>query len=116
MTLSAEAILKADDTGERVRVDVPEWGGFVFVGMMTGAERDRWEISTSNALEKPGTANVRASLCAATMCDETGKRIFTPNQANDLGRKSAAALDRVYTAARKLNKVSEGDIEELEKN
>ncbi len=114
--LTAEQILKAADTCNPVKVPVPEWGGDVYVRVMTGAERDRWEIATSNALEKPGQANIRAGLCAAAICDESGKRLFTDNQAAALGGKSGVALDRVYDVARKLNKVSDGDIEELEKN
>ncbi len=114
--LSAEQILKSDDTPAVEKVDVPEWDGYVFVKVMSGASRDRWELSTSRALEKPGTANVRASLCVATVCDENGNRLFTDNQVANLGEKSSAALDRVYAVAQRLNKLSSSDIEELEKN
>lgn len=114
--LSAEQILKAADLGNVERVDVPEWGGHVFVRVMNGAERDRWELAAADGIEKRSTANVRASLCAATICDENGKRLFTDNQAANLSAKSAIALDRVFTAAKRLNKRNDKDIEELEKN
>jgi hypothetical protein len=39
MTLSADAILAADDIVTEA-VDCPEWGGKVLVKAMTGAERD----------------------------------------------------------------------------
>lgn len=114
--LSAEAILKADDIGERVKVDVPEWDGFVYIRVMSGVDRDRWELRVEKGVDSPSTANIRASLCAVTMCDENGKRLFTDNQINALGEKSAKALDRVFTKAREVNKISDSDIEELEKN
>ncbi len=114
--LSADQILKADDTGEIEKVDVPEWGGFVYVGILSGAERDRWELKTAEALEKNSTANVRATLCAAAIRDDKNKRIFTDNQAANLGQKSAVALDRIFAVAKRLNKISDKDIEEIEKN
>jgi len=114
--LTAEQILKADDLSERVEVDVPEWGGSVYVQIMSGSARDRWELTTAKALDKPGTANVRAGLCVATICDEKGKRLFSDGQVAALGAKSSAALDRVYAVAKKLNKISDEDIETLEGN
>ena len=42
--LSREDIAQADDIVIEA-VDVPEWGGTVLVKGMTGAERDRFEIS-----------------------------------------------------------------------
>ena len=114
--LSAEKILKAQDLSELEKVDVPEWGDFVYVRKMNGMERDRWELMTSNAVEKPMGANIRASLCAMTICDEKGKRLFTDNQMNALGAKSASALDRIFSVSKDLNKLNDDDIEELEKN
>ncbi|MCP5017110.1 MAG: hypothetical protein GY938_17840 [Ketobacter sp.] len=116
MMLTAEQILKADDRAELVKVDVPEWGGSVNVCVMSGSCRDRWELATAGAVDRPGTANIRASLCAYTTCDEKGKRLFSDGQIAALGEKSSAALDRVFSVARKLNKISDDDIEELEKN
>jgi hypothetical protein len=114
--LTAEKILKAQDLSELEKVDVPEWGDFVYVRKMNGMERDRWELMTSKAVEKPMGANVRASLCAMTICDEKGKRLFTDNQMSALGAKSAIALDRIFAVSKDLNKLNDDDIEELEKN
>lgn len=114
--LSAEQILKAVDLSELREVNIPEWGGFVYIRKMNGMERDRWELKTSNAVEKPMQANIRASLCAMTVCDDKGKRLFTDNQIDALGKKSAIALDRCFAAAKELNKLNDNDIEELEKN
>ena len=43
--LNREALMAAASSGElpRVRVEVPELGGFVWVRGMSGIERDAWE-------------------------------------------------------------------------
>lgn len=112
----AEKILKADDRPKLVKVKVPEWGVVIYVKVMDGAQRDQWELAVSKDVDNPGTANIRAKLAIATVCDENGKLIFTTSQAANLGKKSSIALDRIYTAAKDLNKLSDQDIEDLEKN
>jgi len=114
--LSAKDILDAGDTKERQRVEVPEWGGHVYVKIMTGAERDRWELSATEQLKTPTTANIRATLCLFTICDNKGERLFGDDQLGELGQKSAIALERVFQAARKINRINDNDVEELEKN
>lgn len=116
MTLSAEQIFKSDDQGQLEKVECPEWGGSVFVRVMDGTSRDRWELKTSKAIEDTNSANVRASLVCFTACDESGKRIFTDNQIAQVGKKSAIVLDRIFAVAKRLNKLDDTDIEELEKN
>ena len=113
---TADEILNYDDTLKREKVDVPEWETELFVKVMSGAERDRWELSTTALLKTPNLANIRASLCVMTICDEKGKRLFTDEQINALGEKSAVVLDRIFDIARRINRLNDDDIEELEKN
>lgn len=113
--LSAAEILNADDIPTE-EVEVPEWHGRVRVRGLSGSERDSFEESL---LEKKGKTrevrflNLRAKLCALTMVDAGGKRIFTDAQVEALGRKSAAALSRVFTVAQRLSGLSDDDVEEL---
>ena len=113
--LTKEQILQADDL-PREEVDVPEWGGTVFVRTMTGAERDDWEMETYSGEGTVNRANVRARLCARCMVDDQGARLFTDKEADKLGAKSGAALDRVFQIARELNGLSAKEVETLEKN
>lgn len=121
MRLTREQILQADDLPKQP-VPVPEWGGEVYVRTLTGHERDAWEAECVLFDGRKATTNMdalnrtRARLCARCICDETGKRLFTDEDIEALGAKSAAALDRVYEVAAKLNKVSKEDLEELAKN
>ena len=115
--LKRDDILNFDDI-KTVEVDVPEWNGAVIVKMMTGQERDSFEASCIGA--KDGTFkmdNIRAKLVAKTVIDpETKEPMFTVADIEALGKKSAAALDRIFTASQKLSKISEKDVEDLAKN
>jgi len=112
--LSKEQILKADDLPIET-VEVPEWGGSVLVRTMTGTERDAFETSLIDGKERNLT-NIRAKLCSKCMVDQSGERLFADSDITALGKKSASALDRVFSAAQRLNGISADDVKELEKN
>jgi len=112
--LSKEQILQADDL-RREQVVVPDWDGSVFVQTMTGIDRDAFELS----LTKDGKAsieNMRAKLCARTIVDENGNRLFTEDDVEALGKKSATALDRIFEVAQRLNGIGADAMEKLAKN
>ena len=81
---------------------------------MTGTERDAFE----ETIFKGGGSNIgtRARLAALTIIDEKGQRLFTDEDVQVLGEKSASALDRVYTVAIRLNGFTDQDVKDLEKN
>jgi hypothetical protein len=116
--LSKEAILQADDLPTE-DVEVPEWQGTVRVRALTGKERDAFEASLQQQRGKDfvrNTANVRAKLVAKCLIGEDGERLFSENEVNALGAKSAAGLDRVFEVAARLSRLSEEDIDELGKS
>jgi hypothetical protein len=112
-------ILAADDLPREPLV-VPEWSGkTVFIRTLSGTERDAFEAS--NVKQKGRTAefsraNLRARLAVLVVCDSEGKRIFGDDDASALGRKSGAALDRIFDVANRLNRLSEQAAEDAEKN
>lgn len=112
MALTRDSILAADDL-PRVTVEVPEWHGSVLVRSMSGEERDRWEASLIDADGERNMANVRARLVALTAIDEAGNRLFSDDDADALGKKSAAALDRLFGAAMKLNALNRQEVAAL---
>jgi hypothetical protein len=116
--LTRDAILQAQDL-PRELVDVPEWGGSVYVRALTGAERDAFETSIveqRGKSTKMNLKNIRAKLVALTVVDEEGNRIFSDSDASALGKKSAAALDKVFEVAQRLSGLRPEDVEELSKN
>ena len=113
--LSREAILKTDDL-PRELVQVPEWGGDVYVSTLNGTQRDAFEQSMQGKKNKLNLDNVRARFAVLTLVDDKGVRLFTDADAKALGEKSAAALDRVFAVAQRLNGFSSQDAEDLAGN
>lgn len=116
--LTAADILGADDL-KRERIEVPEWGGFLYISTLSGAARDAYESSVikyNGNVPEQNLDNIRAKFVAATATDEEGNLLFTTDQVKALGRKSASVLDRLFGEAQKLNAISDADIEELAKN
>jgi hypothetical protein len=120
--LTRESILGFDDR-KYCYVAVPEWGGRVKLRTMMGSERDDFELALleqkragKRTTFETNLKNIRAKLVAYCICDELGARLFADTDVTALGRKSGTALDRVYEAARKLNGMTEEEIEELAKN
>ncbi len=113
--LSAEQILKANDKEGPVQVDVPEWGGVLFIRVMPGHDRDRYELIAEEGIKNKTQANIRATLLSYTLCDASGKLLFGHNAITQLGAKSSIVIDRLFIIAKKHNKLADADIEELEK-
>jgi hypothetical protein len=117
--LDRAAILAQDDLRYE-DVLVPEWGGaWVRVRSMSASERDRFEAGTVQRNGKEITtnlANIRARLCIMCLVDENGERMFEEEDTFPLGGKSAAALDRVFQVAQRLNGLREEDVNELAAN
>ena len=115
MILSKDQILLAEDFKTET-VDVPEWGGEVIVKTMSGFSRDQFEGSIVGKNGGTNLANIRAKMVAAVLVDESGELLFNEKDVVALGKKSAKALDRVFSVAQRLNGFSEADVEELAKN
>ena len=117
--LTRDLILAALDL-PTADVECPEWGGVVKVRAMTGAERDAFEAAMVVVDEKKEDRrvkmlNLRARLCAQVIVGEDGvSAIFSEKDVEELGKKSAKALNRVFNTARYLSGFSEKDVEELE--
>ncbi len=111
MSLTKEQALNADDLRSQ-EVEIPEWGGSVWVRTMTGEERDAFEVAVMNG-DGIHRDNFRARLAVATVVDVEGDRVFEDSDIGPLGRKSAAALDRIMGVAMKLNGLSKDDVEDM---
>jgi hypothetical protein len=85
---------------------------------MTGAARDAWEQSLVSGASKGKVdiTNVRARLVAYTAVDDDGARLFTDADAEALGRKSGAALERCAKVAQRLNALTGESLEEARGN
>lgn len=112
---TAEEILEKDDL-KKEWVDVPEWKCGVYVRSLTAQEGDAFEadlVSLRGRSVKLNRENVTARYVQRCACDETGKLIFGEKDIVALGKKSTAALNRIYRAASKLNRFTEQDVEDI---
>lgn len=113
--LNRDQILASEDLKTQI-IDCPEWGGSVKIQTMSGFSRDRFEASLQGKNGGTNLVNVRAKLAAACIVDDQNVLMFDEKDIAKLGNKSAAALERVFVAAQKLNRISDGDVEDLAKN
>jgi hypothetical protein len=113
--LTADDILGVEDRPIEP-VEVPEWGGRVYVRTMSARERDAIEAEVHSLGEERSLENARARFCARVICNADGEPLFTTKQIPELGKKSAAALDRVFAVGSRLNGFTAKDAEELSGN
>jgi hypothetical protein len=109
--MNKESILAFNDV-KIEKVFVPEWNFDVFVRSISAKQQDLWMDEVRN--KKAG--NYQASFLVLCICDESGKLVFDRSDAEKLGEKSAAALNRLWSVASKINCLSEEDVKDLEKN
>ena len=112
--LTRDQILAKDDL-KRKKVHVPQWGGDVYVRIMTAAERDAFEQKYFLS-ENKDLVGIRAHLAATCIVDQDGNNIFSEADIEELKKKSAAAVETVFKAAESLNALSVDSVDELEKN
>jgi hypothetical protein len=117
MDLNRDLILESKDLPSE-EVDIPEWGGSVFVRTMTADERDKFDyrLIESKKNSGGGVDNVSALVAVMTVTDRNGNRMFTEADIVPLGRKSSGALARIWKVSQRLNALGPQAEEELAKN
>jgi len=117
-----DQILSAEDIRHE-DVTVPEWGGVkVRIRGLNGTQRDSFEAKMV-ALKKGGQdvelrlADFRSKFLVKCLYDpETDSRIFGDGDAQALGRKSSAVIDRLFEVAQRLSGMSDDSVEEAKGN
>lgn len=112
--LSKADIIAASDL-KRIEVDVPEWGGKVWVTSFSADAKDALEFKLYNMANKSGVG-IRAAYVGISVVDEFGQRLFTDEESAILGTKSAGAVDRIFEKVSEVNRITPKDMEDLEKN
>ena len=115
--LNRDSILNADDIPQEL-VNVPEWGGDVYVRGLTARDLDKYQMSMLQQRGKSQVANldnIRAKLVVRTAFDENGARIFTDDDAPALSAKSGAAVGRLFEVAQRLSGLGKDDIADMTK-
>lgn len=118
MELSRDAIIAIRDL-QTEKVDVPEWGGFLYARGLTAHERSKLEKSMVNRRGQPdmaGLDELRARLVVAGSVNAAGERLFTDADVPTIGGKSIQAVERIANVVARLSSLSPADVEDLAKN
>jgi hypothetical protein len=113
VALTAEQILASNDLGLK-KVKVKEWGGDVYIRVMSVGERDSYERLWIGKRET-GVPDFRTEYLARVLCDDAGQLLFTPEKVEALRNKSGAVMGRLFDEAMRHNNMTEADVEELGK-
>jgi hypothetical protein len=109
MKLSRDAILSAS-TGEIVTVSVPEWGGDVCLRQLSGAEVSAIYGKDLNSEQ------VTQALVVASICDESGARLFSQEDAPAIFAKSYSSLQILITKALEINRMTKESADAAKKD
>jgi len=117
--LTRDDILKIDDL-KREHIDIPEWGGSIYVRELTGAERSElfalWKEDANDEKQVQDSFAIIVNTVRLAACAEDGKQLFNFDDILLIRNRNAKILDRIYKAAARLNGFGADGIEEAKKN
>lgn len=119
--LSGDAILGAIDLPYE-DVHVPEWGGYVRLQGLTGAQRARINATTlvakgqSVEMRVDALANLQVHMVGMALVDGDGRRLFTDARIKELGAKNAGVVERLFLRVQELSGVKPEAVLEAQGN
>lgn len=111
-----DTILAASDLPVEM-IDVAEWGCAVGLRSMTAFEKDAWQLGLRRTIDAGDVLpeNFRAEFLVRVMVDADGSRLFADDEAELLGAKSSAVIERLFADAQRINGITREEIDELKK-
>lgn len=104
MALTRDQILAARRNRKPHRFEVPEWGGDVFIRVLSA--EDQLAYDGVEAKEVPGRVLIDS------LCDENGERLFTDEDYAELIKEDFPVIMRVFAEAAHLNGLSTKELDE----
>ncbi len=105
MGLTREQILAARRNRKPHRFEVPEWGGDVFIRVLSA--EDQLALADN---ENPTEAPIRVLLCS--LVSEDGERLFADEDFAELVQEDWPVIMRVFAEAAHLNGLSTKELDE----
>jgi hypothetical protein len=96
---------------QREAVDVPAWGGTVYVHELDGVELVEW----SEAAADQPTAEKGTALLVRCIRDADGARVFENADAAVMARLPGSLINRLAAVANRVNGLTEDEEDESEK-
>src|SRR5437868_7602200 len=104
MSLTLSEIIAAKDS-QIEKVPVPEWGGDVFVRVLTGPEREEYDtlmLSKIDGNKWKDNKGLKQLLLKYALCDEKGTRMVQDSDVAKLFGKSSTVLQRLFEKAQQI--------------
>jgi hypothetical protein len=105
VSLTREQILASRHDRKPVPFDVPEWGGTIWLRVLSAAD----QLAISEGLE---ARNVPLRVLVTCIVDDEGNRIFADDDADELAKEDFPIIMRVFGQAAKLNGLSNVELED----
>lgn len=121
MALTLSDILNATDT-KIEKCPVPEWGGDVYLRVISGTERDEYDQFLRTRTDEKGRLKegrmVRQKLLTLALCDEKAVKLIQSDADGKklFDAKNSAILCRLFDAAQRLNYLNDSALEDSAKN
>lgn len=125
MTLTREQIFSKSDISTK-EIEVPEWGGSVYIRQLTRGEQDAYLKRQYGAAFMKQDPRARQQeikgmslyghdtfLCACAICDENGKAIFSQTDIAELEKKNGEVIGRLAKEIILFSGMA-GDVEQLD--
>lgn len=114
--LNREKLLGAGSAFKLGEIEIPELGGKVFLRVISSRERDQLESEISAGSKSGNLSNIRAKLVVRSLCDDTGKRLFTDADVELVGDMPAPMIGMLFEACARHNGMTGGAVEDARKN
>ena len=116
MDLTRDKISKANDL-KPIKIDVPAWGGSVYVRALSATERLEFEeIAQKLALDDSKATKTMALYLCHVLSDSKGVRLFSDADVDIINGKNASIVLDLFNRASDHNSLTHEDIKDLEKN
>lgn len=95
------------------KIEVPEWGGHIYLRTLSGAGRDAWEYCAFGGGNREHASATLVYHCAV---DEKGRKLFSVNDIAGLSQKAGSAISRLAKIIAIAGGLFGGATEQAEKN
>lgn len=114
MPLTKEQILAADDRSTK-EIPVPEWGDTALLRVMSGTERESFEREWQSTEDRL-LPQYKLKMLRRCLCDSAGAPLFSDDELEQLGEKSAKVIERLFRECMVLNGFETNSVEDAAKN